>query len=572
MSLYRWNLVEGDWQKAEQLAKALEVSRYLAYLLVARGYSDPESAYAFLHPSLDQLAEPFLLPDAEVAVRRLAKAIQSKETILVCGDYDADGLTATALWVRMLKRLKVEVHPYIPHRMREGYDFHQNAVAEAQRLGAALILTCDCGSKASEVVEYAQERGIEVVITDHHEPGAQLPPAVAVVNPHRADSAYPFPDLSGVGVAFRLGEALVRELGYPVQSYRNAFLDLVAIGTIADVMPLVGENRIFAFYGLKTLAATRKVGLQQLLQVAGISKETSLTPFHIGFIVGPRLNAAGRLSHAVAALELLLSEDAAHARLLAEQLNRQNRQRQDLQEQMIREAIAQIEAQNLTRHKAILVHSPHWHGGVIGIVAGRLVSLYSRPVFIVSRDEQAGIGKGSIRSLPTFDLRPLLDHLSPLCLKCGGHPLAGGFTVELDRLPAMEAALYAYAERHLSEEELVPQLLIEMELPAREVDPAFVTELEQLAPFGHGNEAPTLLCRSVTVLEARPTKDGKHLQLLFRAEGLPPTPGIAFGFGDQKEHLKPGTDLDLVFTPEWDTFRNEGTLRWRVKDFRLVEA
>jgi single-stranded-DNA-specific exonuclease len=355
MARYRWRVRATDEAKATQLASELSISPVSARILVARGYTDPEAAYRFLKPSLTDLADPKRLPDIEPAVRRLAQAVERKEPVLVYGDYDVDGVTATALWLTTLRKLGVPAEPYIPHREQEGYDLHPNAIAAAQRIGAQLVLTCDCGIRAHHAVDALNAAGLEVVITDHHEPSDRLPNALAVVNPKRADSQYPFRELSGVGVSFRVAEALLRERKLARNGFYDTMLDLVALGTVADVMPLVGENRILVKRGLEQLHRTKRVGLQALKQVAGVKGYP--TARDIGFGLAPRMNAAGRLEDATLALQLLLTDDPIAAREIAETLNDHNRTRQQLQEAAVQEAIAQIERENLARHRALVVQS-----------------------------------------------------------------------------------------------------------------------------------------------------------------------------------------------------------------------
>lgn len=566
MAKYQWRMQETDWTQAEQLASELGVSRMLAALLIKRGYASQEEAYTFLNPSLDHLADPLLLPDAQIAVNRLAKAIQDRETILVYGDYDADGVTATALWTWTLRKLGGRVHSLIPHRERDGYDLQRIAIHEAQKVNAGLILTCDCGTRAHEVIEEARDNRLDVIITDHHTPGGELPPALAVVNPHRPDSQYPFPELCGVGVSFRLGEALVREMGHKVENYRNAFLDLAAIGTVADVMPLVGENRILVAHGLRILAQTRKVGLQQLIAVAEIDRAKGITPYHVGFQIGPRLNAAGRMDDAQHALQLLLEEDATVARRLAESLNMWNRERQEAQGNIYEQAVGMIEKENLTRHKVILIASDEWLGGVIGIAAGKLVKRYCRPVFIGSIDREAGLVKGSIRSPSSISLLPLLDIIDPICVKCGGHPAAGGFSVEIDRLPLMKETLIQFANSHIDDALLIPSLEIDVEARAEDMTENVVNELQLLAPFGHGNPTPLFLCRQVQVQECRPLgKEGQHTALTVQAPNGNPTRALLWGVRDCS--LEKGAVIDVVFAPQLNTFNGNTKVEWAISDW-----
>ena len=563
MARYRWRVRATDEAKATRLASELNISPVLARVLVARGYTDPEAAYRFLNPALHDLSDPKRLPDIEPAVRRLAQAVEREEPVLVYGDYDVDGVTATALWLTTLDKLGVPAEPYIPHREQEGYDLHPNAIAAAERIGARLVLTCDCGIRAHHAVDALNAAGLEVVITDHHEPGDRLPNALAVVNPKRADSQYPFRELSGVGVSFRVAEALLKERRFARNGFYNTMLDLVALGTVADVMPLIGENRILVKLGLEQLHQTKRVGLQALKQVAGVKGYP--TARDIGFGLAPRMNAAGRLEDATLALQLLLTEDPDAAQEIAQTLNAHNRTRQQLQEAAVQEAIAQIERENLARHRALVVQSSGWHHGVVGLVAGKLMNRYYRPVAAVTLDPESGIARGSMRSIPEFSLTALLTHMKPLCLKCGGHAAAGGFAVALEQLDALRTLITDFANAHLTDDDLIPTLEIDQELAPSEATVPLIRELAMLEPFGAGNERPLFLCRDVEVLGSRTDRSGKHLFLTVRGAGGVTTDAVLWDGGDYP--IEPQTRVDLVFDLEEDTYKGYGATRWVIKDF-----
>ena len=566
MARYRWRVRPTDKAKAARLATELNISHVLARLLVARGYTEPEDAYRFLNPSLGDLADPQRLPDIVPAVRRLALAVERQEPVLVYGDYDADGVTATALWVTTLRRLGVPAEPYLPNREQEGYDLHPNAISAAKRIGARLVLTCDCGVRAHQAVEALNAAGLEVVITDHHEPSDHLPNALAVVNPKRADSQYPFRDLSGVGVSFRTAEALLIERNLPRNGFYETMLDLVAVGTVADVMPLVGENRVLVKLGLERLHRTKRVGLQSLKRVAGIKRYP--TARDISFGLAPRLNAAGRLEDATLALRLLLEEDPQVAQAIAETLNTHNRIRQDLQEAAVQEAIAQVESENLTRHRALVVLSPNWHHGVVGLVASKLRERYYRPVAAATIDAESGIVRGSMRSIPEFNLTELLAQMKPLCSKCGGHAVAGGFAVARERFDALRQLITDFANARLTDDDLVPTLEIDQEIRASEATLSLLQELHMLEPFGTGNERPLFACRRVEALGSYTSSNGKHLFLRVRDEGGLVANAVLWDGGDYP--IEPGTHLDLAFDIEEDTYYGYGSVRWVIRDFEEV--
>jgi single-stranded-DNA-specific exonuclease len=563
MARYRWRVHATDAAKATRLASELNISPVLARILVARGYTEPEDAYRFLKPSLGDLADPKRLPDIEPAVRRLARAVERKEPVLVYGDYDVDGVTATALWLTTLRKLGVRAEPYIPHREQEGYDLHPNAIEAARRIGASVVLTCDCGTRAHHAVDALNAAGLEVVITDHHEPSDRLPNALAVVNPKRADSQYPFRELSGVGVSFRVAEALLRERKLARNGFYDTMLDLVALGTVADVMPLVGENRILVKRGLEQLHQPQRVGLKALKQVAGVKGYP--TARDIGFGLAPRMNAAGRLEDATLALRLLLEEDPQAAQAIAQTLNEHNRTRQQLQEVAVQEAIAQIEQDNLTRHRALVVHSPNWRHGIVGLVAGKLMHQYYRPVAAVTIDSESGVARGSMRSIPEFNLTALLAQMKSLCLKCGGHAAAGGFAVALEQFDACATSSRHFAEAHLTDDDLVPVLEIDQEIAPSEATLRLVQELGMLEPFGAGNERPLFLCRGVEVLGSRASSNGKHLFLKVRGAGSSVCDAVLWDGGDYP--IEPHTLVDCVFDIEEDTYTGYGAVRWVIRDF-----
>ncbi|MFQ3610837.1 MAG: single-stranded-DNA-specific exonuclease RecJ, partial [Fimbriimonadales bacterium] len=547
----------------------LNVSLAVASLLVSRGYPDAESAYKFLNPSLSDLSDFRLLPDLEPAVRRLACAVERKEPVLVYGDYDVDGVSSTALWITTLRRLGVPAEPFVPHREREGYDLNaESALREARQIGAKLVLTCDCGIRAHQAVEAIQSEGIEVLVTDHHEPGDTLPPASAVVNPKRSDSDYPFRELCGAGVAYRVAEALLNELRVPRNGFQRRMLELVALGTVADVAPLVGENRVLVKYGLEYLQQTKWLGINALKTVSGIGKRV-LNTRDIGFGLAPRLNAVGRLEDAVLALQLLLSECKNHAAEIAQQLDLHNRTRRDIQEEAVQEAIAQVEAEELTRHRALVVRSEGWHHGIVGLVASKLVNHYHRPAFVATLNHQEGVARGSIRSIPAYDLKPVLALMKPLCIKCGGHALAGGFAVALERFEELRQVILNHADQTLTDEDLIPALEVDLEVEGSEVNARLLSELQMLEPFGVGNEKPLMLCREVEVLGSRTSRDGKHLFLRLRPDGSPVIDGVLWNGGDRP--AESASRLNLLFRPEYDTYKGYNGIRWVIEDFEACE-
>ncbi len=563
MARFRWQIRQADEPKVELLTRELSLHPVVARTLVARGYEDPETAYKFLKPSLDDLAAPQLLPDASAAVARLAQAIERREHVLIYGDYDVDGVASAALWHTTLSRLGVPVKVKLPHREREGYDLHPVALEEARRFGASLVLTCDCGTRAHDAVNALNANGFEVIITDHHEPDQHLPNAVAVVNPKRPDSQYPYPYLSGVGVSFRLAEALLQERNIPLRGFRRRMLDLVALGTVADVVPLTGENRVLVREGLDALYTTQRKGLIALKQVAGIANRRP-TATDVGFRLGPRINAAGRLDDAIIALELLLTEDDALAEALAHELNKKNARRQELEQEAIEEAIAIVEAESQLQHRALVVASPNWHHGIVGLVAGKLRERFGRPTFAISLEDEVGRARGSIRSIPAMDLTPLLQKMKPLCTKCGGHAIAGGFSARIDQLDALRQLIWEYADNLLTDEDLIPILEIDAEVSPEEVDGTLYRDLAHLEPFGQGNEAPLLLCRNLTVRSRRTCRNNKHLFLELKPSERAMYVSAVMWNGAEYT-VDPQTCLNVVFSVERDDYTDNP--RWEIRDF-----
>jgi len=491
---------------AEALARALGLPPLIGQLLWQRGLTTPHAAGPFLACDLADLPDPFRLHEMDRAVARLQRALAQRERICVVGDYDVDGLTSAALLVRVLQRLGATPVTYVPHRVHDGYGFSRKAVAFATQQGATVIITVDSGSTAHAQLAHAREQGLDVIVVDHHEMAHQArPPAYALLNPLQPGCPYPEKGLASVGVAFKLAQALATS-----PQDRDALwdeLDLVCLGTVADVAPLVGENRILVRQGLQRLSRTSKVGLRRLMAVADLHPP-ALTAEHVGFILGPRINAAGRMSAPERALALLLTEDPAEAQTLAEHLQAENRRRQQVEETTLREALAQVDGHvNFTQHRVIVVSGRGWHPGVIGIVAARLVERYHRPAIVVAVAD--GVGKGSARSIPPFPLVEALAECRQWMLGYGGHEAAAGLTIAEDRLPGFRDAINAVAWRRLDPEALVPRLAMDAEVPLQAVTPTLVEALERLGPFGAGHPRPRFVSRGLALWRP-PQPLGRH--------------------------------------------------------------
>ncbi len=541
-----------------------------ARLLVNRGLSDPDAAAAFLRPDLRRLHDPFGLPDMDKAARRIADAIEKRETIFVHGDYDVDGVTSTALYVRTLTALGAPPLYRVPHRKKNGYDLKAEAVDWAHGQGATLVITSDCGIQAREAVAHANSLGMTVIVTDHHEPGETLPNAYAVVNPHRHDSTYPFPSLAGVGVAFKTMQALVRLIQPTHESaFIQKFLDLVACGTVADVMPLLGENRVFASFGLKQLAVTRKVGLRALLDGAGIKTDKPLSAESVGFGIGPRINAVGRLDDAALALDLLLTGDPEEARLLVEKMNAFNVERQQAQRRILEEAKLIVAGLDLDQTKVLVVASPGWNAGVVGIVAGKLVDAYYRPAIVIGVNDAETHGKGSARSIAGFDMFKGIQLCRDLLQSCGGHEMAAGLSLTMDNLADFSEKINAHARATMTDEDFVPRLAHDGTIDPSALTLDLLEEWSRFAPFGQANPEPRFASQNLLICDARRIgKDMTHLKMRVRAEAMDPTDCIAWGQGDWADTSKPGDYLEAVFTPQINEWNGRRLLQFNIKDLR----
>jgi single-stranded-DNA-specific exonuclease len=537
-----WTLADCPPDAQAELVRALGISELTASVLVRRGYSDPAAASRFLAGE-QAPHDPFLLGDMEAACAQIRAAVEQRRRICVHGDYDVDGIAATALAVLLLRELGADVAWHLPSRFDEGYGVRSETLARLADEGCGLVLTVDCGITAAAEVAEAKERGLDVIVTDHHRPAERLPDCPIVAT---RPSEYPFPELCGTGVVYKLGQAL---FGVDSQVPRR-HLDLVALATIADVVPLVDENRSLAIAGLRALARTAKPGLRALMRSAGVDP-AAIDAGAVGFRLAPRLNAAGRLGHPREALELLLTEDDAQARRLADSLEELNRERQAVEGRILREAVAQVESWSPEQRarSAYAVAGADWHEGVIGIVASRLVERYHRPVVLIAGTD--GDWKGSGRSIPAFDLHAALGACSELLGRWGGHRAAAGLSIAEENVEAFADAFARYAAAVLDEEDLEPVTAIDA-VVARggELSLDLCGELGKLAPFGLGNPAPTLLAPGCTLADLATVGDGKHLRFRIRRDGRDGGSAIAFGQGSRLEVLRPNALYDVAFRLE----------------------
>ena len=562
-----WEVMECDEDAAARLAADAGVSPIVARILLNRGVTTADEARDFLNPSLAALHDPFLLSDMEPAVERLARAVRDRERICVHGDYDVDGVTGAALLVRALRALGAVVEYRLPHRRHEGYDIKVATVEQAAANGVRLIVTCDCGINAIEPVTRAGELGIDVIITDHHEPGQELPPALAVINPKRRDAAYPFPDLAGVGVAYKLAQALVRKLDSNEESFKARFVDLVTLGTVADVVPLIGENRAFVKHGLSAISSSKKVGIQTMLKVSNLTGKP-LSTYYLGYVLAPRINAVGRMDDATKALELLLTQDEARAVELAQEMERHNTERRAEQERILSEAVALVETKNLDSTLVLVLSAEGWNTGVVGIAAGKISDMYCRPAILLSRDEMCGMGCGSARSVDGFNLLEGLCHCDELLDRYGGHAAAAGVSVSLANLDAFEAKINAYAAETLTPEQLVPRIVLDAELTPQDISRGLADSIAGLEPFGMGNPEPLFMSRGMKVLDRQRVGDGSHLRMRLGGDGSGPLSCIGFGLGDLEESVELGSEVDLCYSIRLNAYNGVESVQLVVKAIR----
>ena len=566
-----WDHLPCDDESTKRLAAALDLHPTVARLLCLRGLDDPAVAARFLAPSLEHLYDPFRLADMRKAVERIERGIANRERMAIHGDYDVDGITSTVILRRALEMLGGEVLHFIPERLRDGYGLQPAAIDRLHAEGVRLIISVDCGIRATEATLRAHALGVDLIITDHHEPEGTLPPALAVINPKRADCTYPDKNLAGVGVALKLVQALCQraERG----KWLPAFVKIAAIGTLADVVPLVGENRVIAKLGLGSLSTGRHtVGLRALLEAAGLTGRT-IDSYQVGFILAPRVNAAGRMSTPDIATRLLLANDESaleEARALAQQLNEENLRRQSEEADLVAQARKAIETDPaIGAHNVLVVGGEGWHRGVIGIAASKLVDQYHKPAIVLSVD--GDVAHGSCRSIPAFDMLDALERCSDLFLRFGGHRQAAGLTMEAARVPEFRARINAHADSVLEPDDLRPRLRIDGTLNLKHITPDLVSGLNAMAPFGLANPRPVFQAMPVEIVDGpRPIKD-RHLKMTFRQDGRS-FRAIAWRAAERAAFLTENrAGVNLAFSLEQNEYQGETYLELSVADFKRLD-
>jgi single-stranded-DNA-specific exonuclease len=549
-----------------ELASALSFPRAFAAILAARGIGSPERAQRFLNPSMSFLCDPFLLPDMEKAALRILKAVQRNEKVLVFGDYDVDGITSVFLITSFLRQLGGEVDYMIPHRLREGYGLSQRGVLTAKKTGATLIITVDNGITALDEVAEANSYGIDVIVVDHHEPASQTPEAYALIDPKRLDSAYPFPDLAGVGVTYKVIQALVEAAGNEVPRNIKDDLDVVALGTVADVVPLVEENRVLTRLGLEALETSSKPGIEALKESSGLSGR-KIQSEHIAFILAPRINAAGRMGDSDSGIRLLLSEDLDEARAIAEGLEDDNARRRQVDEETLQQALGKLDKEYGEDLPAgIVLWSRKWHPGVLGIVASRLAERFRRPAVLIS--VEGDTARGSCRSVEGFDVYEALSSCGNLLTGYGGHSHAAGITLDKCNLDTFKDTFIPLVDESLRGIDVTPRLHLDYELHLSEMNERLATLVEQLAPFGAGNPEPVYVTSGVQVLDRSVVGRGSHLKLSVK-QGSFFAECIGFNLGYlEKEIACSEGDVSLAHVPWLSSWQGKSRLQLKLKDVK----
>ncbi|HCI16496.1 MAG TPA: single-stranded-DNA-specific exonuclease RecJ [Candidatus Marinimicrobia bacterium] len=563
----RWKIKQPSQDQIASLKKEFNTSEIIAKVLANRGIESLKSSHNFFNPSNDQLHDPFIMKNMDIAVDRISKNIQNQKPILIFGDYDVDGTTGASLLYLGLKDLNAIVEYYIPHREKEGYGLSTGGIDYAQSIGADLLITCDCGINAFKPVDDAADQGIDVIITDHHIPDKKLPNAYAVLNPKQKGCEYPFKGLCGCGVAFKLISAL-SEQSEIEQNLGLNYLDLVALATSADMVPILDENRVLVHCGLDQLEESNSPGIHQLLVQTGLVGE-SLNVGKLVFGLAPKINAAGRMGDANRTVELLTTSDKNRAEELASILVRENKRRQLIQEDIVNDAIRQVYAQvDLENSKVVIVGSKGWHPGVIGIVASRIKDEFSRPAIVIAFDED-GIGKGSARSIPKLDLYDALAYASKFLEGFGGHPMAAGLTVLEDRFENFKSLFLRNVNKILSDDDLIPVISIDGEMELKDINPRFMRFLEKLGPFGPGNMRPKFMSRNLQVSgQPRLMGKGEHIRFIVSQNGRN-YPAVGFKLSSHYEDLIRGVPIDLAYVVEVNEWQGQSNIQLNVRDIHL---
>lgn len=562
----RWKLLKAEEGAVENLYHVLKVNKILCKILVQRGYTSFDSAKLFFRPDIANLYSPWLMKDMNLAVERIQKAFNSNEKILVFGDYDVDGTTSVASMYQFLNDIHSEVDFYIPHRYREGYGVSKAGIDYAKSNGITLIISLDCGIKSIDLIEYAKILGIEFIVCDHHLPEAELPPAVAILNPKQKDCLYPFKDLCGCGVGFKLMMALSERLELPSTSYLK-YLDLVATAIAADIVPIVDENRILAFYGLKMVNENPCEGIKALRQLAGSQKEMFLT--NLVFVIAPRVNAAGRMDDAKKAVQLFIEKDCEKALLFAEMLHKDNTERKEADSSITEEALAYLDNNIVLKaQKTTVVYNEHWHKGVVGIVASRLIETYYRPTVVLTKS--GAVVAGSARSVPGYNLYEAIYACREYLLGYGGHFAAAGMTLLPDKIDAFARKFEEVVSATITDELLIPQIIIDAEISFADITASLYKLISQMEPYGPENMRPVFIVRNVNDTGYSKVVKEQHIRFVLTQNNITLT-GIGFNMADKFSIIESGKPIDIVFNIDENEWNGIKSLQLKVCDIRLSE-
>ena len=555
----KWQIYETNEEEVKKVKSKYQLNELLATILVNRNIIKEDDIRLFLNPTRDDFYDPFLITDMKIAIERIVEAIEKGQKVTIYGDYDVDGITSITVLRSFLKDVGLEASSYIPNRLDEGYGLNKDAIDTIKQSGCDLMITVDCGISAMDEIEYANSLGIETIVTDHHEPGNELPKAYAVIDNKRKDSKYPFRELAGVGVVFKLIQALGIRMGLKEESYLK-YLDIVCIGTISDIVPLVDENRVIAKLGMMLVKQTKNIGLKSIIHSSGYTKIDSNT---ISFGVAPRINACGRMGKAEEALELFLSANINEVNDLTKKLNEHNRERQETEKAIFESAIEKIEREHLNDNKAIVVGGKNWHHGVIGIVSSKITDMYFKPSILLSFEED-GMGKGSGRSIPGFDLHDALMKCSDTVEKFGGHSMAVGITIKKEKLEAFREEFEKIAtENHI--DEIMPIINIDAKINLSDIDKEMVESMKQLEPFGEANKMPIFAFKNLKIDSIRSLSEGKHLKLTLKDTNNIIN-AIGFNMGHLAEEYRIGDKIDVAGVLEVNTFNGTENLQINLKD------
>lgn len=554
----KWKYKELDEERIDEIVKKFDVPELLATVLVNRGIVNDEEIRVFLNPTRSDFHDPYLMPDMEIAVERIIKAIDNQEKVIIYGDYDVDGITSITVLKKFLKTCGLEADYYIPNRLSEGYGLNKAAIDYIKEKEYTLIITVDCGISGIEEIEYANSLGIETIVTDHHEPMELLPPAVAIVDLKRKDNdTYPFKSLAGCGVVFKLTQALGMRLGIDEKEYLK-YLDIVCVGTISDIVPLVDENRVIAKLGLKLVEVTRNPGLKALLNASGYKVVNSNT---ISFGIAPRINACGRMGYEEEALKLFLTENLVQASEITERLNKYNRDRQEIEKNIYDEAIKMMEKED-SNAQSIVLGSNNWHHGVIGIVSSKITEIYFKPSILICFEGEDG--KGSGRSIPGFDLHEALAETAKYLEKYGGHEMAVGLSLKKNNFNRFKEAFEKYVEEK-DITGIVPIIEIDKQISLKDIDSNIVKQLDLLEPFGEANRRPIFVYKNLKIDSIRALSDGKHLKMTLK-DGNTIVNAIGFNMGQLSKEYMIGDRIDVVGTLEINAYNGREMVQINVKD------